>query len=188
MKLFAYRIRHPYQSPRGFTLVETLVAVAILALAFLAPFQAIESVTNQTRIAKEELIAASLAQEGLEYVRFMRDNNYLANPATFSSENMQLYGLDGDGGPDCTGTNKCTIDATVDPSLAVTSCSATCIPLYVSPEGYYTQAASGNTQSLFTRSVSVVQHAGYESATVTISWNDHGAHATVLTENFYDWF
>lgn len=181
-------MNRPRMTSEGFTLVETLVAVAILTLAFLAPFQAIQSVTSQTRIAKDQLIAASLAQEGLEYIRFMRDNNYLANPATFTSGNLQLHGLDGSSGPDCTGTHKCTVDTTVALSSAVASCSSTCVPLYISPDGYYTQVSSGNTQSLFTRSVTVAQHAGYESATVTVSWNDHGAHSIVLTENFYDWF
>jgi prepilin-type N-terminal cleavage/methylation domain-containing protein len=175
-------------SVKGFTLVETLVAVAILTLAFLAPFQAIQSVTSQTRIAKDQLIASSLAQEGLEYVRFIRDNNYLGSPATFSSGNLQLHGLDGNGGPNCTGANKCTIDPTVTPASAVASCASTCLPLYTSSEGYYTQVSSGNTQSLFTRSVQVAQHAGYETATVTVFWNDHGTHSIVLTENFYDWF
>ena len=180
-------------TPRtGFTLIETLVAITVLTLAILAPFAAVQRVMMASYVSKNEIIAASLAQEGLEYVRFVRDNNYLTYQSDFVSGSHQLDGLDGVGGPNCTGTRYCTIDATVDPSSlsAVELCPlAGCPVLNIDDtRGFYTQqTGSGKTATIFSRSVQVAQYAGYETVTVIISWTDRGAHSITLTESLYDW-
>ena len=172
---------------RGFTLVETLVAITIMTLAILGPFEAVERVVAQSRLAQDQLVAASLAQEGLEYVRFIRYNNYLE-----SGMDSGVDYLDGiDASPkNCTGTNKCTIDAK---DSIVAQCSGACTPPYIDSEGFYNQQSSG-TKSIFTRSMSVSHHSAvngadssYDTATVTITWTDHGSQSMTLTENFYDW-
>ncbi len=180
-------------TPRtGFTLIETLVAITVLTLAILAPFAAIQRVMMASHISKNEIIAASLAQEALEYVRFIRDNNYIAHQSDFVSGNHQLDGMNGVGGPNCTGARQCTIDATVDPnsSSAVELCPiAGCPVLNVDDtKGFYTQqTGSGKTATVFSRGVTVAQYAGYETITVTISWTDRGTHSITLTESLYDW-
>ncbi len=171
--------------PKGFTLVETLVAITILTLAVIAPFQAIQNVVSASRLAKEKLIAASLAQEALEYVRFVRDNNYLANPSTYTA----LDGMNGTGGPNCTATNGCTLDATVAPSSAFAACGSTCNVLQLDPtSGFYTQA-NVNNPTIYTRKINLTQTngSGYETVTVTITWTDHGSNSMILSENLYDW-
>lgn len=173
----------PSHHRRGFTLVETLVAITILTLAVLAPFQAIQNVINASRISKERLIAASLAQEALEYIRFVRGSNYLADRFTY----VPLDGMNGTNGPDCTGSNKCTLDATVLPSSAFAACGATCPVLQLDPtNGFYTQA-NVNNPTIYTRSINLTQHSGYEKATVTVTWTGKGSGTMVLTEHFYDW-
>lgn len=61
----------------GFTLIETLVAIAILTIAMVGPFYAVKTALSLSYVARDQLIASSLAQEGIEYVRSIRDNNYL---------------------------------------------------------------------------------------------------------------
>lgn len=172
----------------GFTLIETLVAITIMTLAVLAPFQAVERVTSESRLAEDQLIASSLAQEGLEYVRFVRGNNYLAHPSDFASANHQLDGMNGSGGPNCRTPNTCTIDAE---AAALAACSGTCPALTMdTANGFYTQhaATGGYTTTLYTRTLTLTQFAGYEQATITITWTDHGAQTMTISENFYDWF
>ncbi len=176
----------------GFTLIETLVAITVLTLAIIAPFGAIQRVMSASNISKNEIIAASLAQEALEYVRFVRDNNYLADPSTFVSGNHQLDGMNGVDGPVCTGSNKCTIDATVNPDggSAIELCPISgCPRLYIDDtQGFYTQqTGSGKRATPFTRSVNVSPQSGYQIVTVTITWEDHGARTIILSETLYDW-
>ena len=63
---------------KGFTLIETMIAVTILTLAMAGPlFTASRSIVA-AQTARDQLTASYLAQEGIEYVRMMRDNQYLA--------------------------------------------------------------------------------------------------------------
>jgi Tfp pilus assembly protein PilV len=61
----------------GFTLVETLVAISIFSMSILGLLSILASSIMNTTYAKEKLIADYLAQEGIEYVRNMRDTSAL---------------------------------------------------------------------------------------------------------------
>lgn len=69
----------------GFTLVEALVALVILTLA-LGPALILSSNISSTASAiKNNLIAANLAQEGVEVVRALRDANWYNGAPSFDS-------------------------------------------------------------------------------------------------------
>ncbi|MBI3306082.1 prepilin-type N-terminal cleavage/methylation domain-containing protein [Candidatus Nomurabacteria bacterium] len=61
----------------GFTLVETLVAVSIFSVSILGLLSVLADGVADSSYAKQKLIAAYLAQEGIEYVRNMRDTSVL---------------------------------------------------------------------------------------------------------------
>jgi len=77
------------KNKKGFTLVETMVAITILTLAISGAFMTANSAIVAAEVARDQLTASYMAQEGIEYVRLMRDNDYLAayksNTATASS-------------------------------------------------------------------------------------------------------
>ena len=58
----------------GFTLVETLVAIMIFTMSVLAMLSIMSSGITNTTNDKNKIIAGYLAQEGIEYVRNIRDN------------------------------------------------------------------------------------------------------------------
>src|SRR3989344_9186885 len=66
----------------GFTLVEMLVAVSILSISVVTLLNVLGSGIRDTGFAKERLTAGYLAQEGIEYIRNMRDTFvlYSASP------------------------------------------------------------------------------------------------------------
>ena len=64
---------------QGFTLVETLLAIAILSMAVLGPLGIASSGISAATIGKDRLIAVALGQDVFEYVRGVRDANRLLN-------------------------------------------------------------------------------------------------------------
>lgn len=63
---------------QGFTLLETLVAIAVLLIAVVGPMSAIGGALSQIGTARDQMIALNLAQEGIEIVRQKRDSNMIA--------------------------------------------------------------------------------------------------------------
>lgn len=62
----------------GFTVIESLVAISILLLAVSGSFAAAQSSLQSSNFVKNRVTAYYLAQEGIEYIRHLRDNNGLA--------------------------------------------------------------------------------------------------------------
>jgi prepilin-type N-terminal cleavage/methylation domain-containing protein len=61
----------------GFTLVETLVAISIFSLSVLAIMSFLSQNISDTRYGQNKIIGISLAQEGIEYIRNIRDSYVL---------------------------------------------------------------------------------------------------------------
>jgi len=60
---------------KGFTLVETLVALALILMALVGPVSLITRGIYSFASSKSKVIAVNLAQEGVELVRLIRENN-----------------------------------------------------------------------------------------------------------------
>lgn len=71
-------MKHTIHKEKGFTLVETLVAITILLLVIIGPITAAQKGVQQAYYANEQLSAVFLAQEAIEAVRERRDNQALA--------------------------------------------------------------------------------------------------------------
>lgn len=62
-------------SSSGFTMVEVLVAVAVVAMVMTAVVSGVSFSVKNTRYARDKSLAVRYAQESLEWVRRMRDEN-----------------------------------------------------------------------------------------------------------------
>ncbi len=67
------------QLAAGFTLVETLVAVSLLSIAITAPMSLTSKSLTTAYYARDQVTAFHLAQEAVETIRHVRDNNILKN-------------------------------------------------------------------------------------------------------------
>lgn len=172
---------------RGFTLVETLVAITVILTAIVGPLYAVQQSLNISRNAREQLVASSLAQEGVEYVRAMRDSNYLYNIANPGARTW-LAGVDGTAGYPTTYANCITGDCVVD--IVRNTVSRTVAPMTLDASGFYGQGGSGTTTP-YTRTVRLTAVAGSTTEmvlTVTVAWTSRGqARTVVITERLYDW-
>ena len=94
-----------HSAQRGFTLVETLIAIAILLIAVVGPISLIGDALHKLYYAKDQMIAINLAQEGIEVVRQRRDDaapvagwhpRPWARVAPWAAEEVEPYKLCGD--------------------------------------------------------------------------------------------
>ncbi|MEK7063499.1 MAG: hypothetical protein AAB955_02290 [Patescibacteria group bacterium] len=158
----------------AFTLLETLVAVAVLLMSLLGPFSIAQQSLKSAYYARDQVTAYYLAQEGLEFVRAIRDQNYLSGSSWL------------------TGISTCTaVQCTVDmPNFVYATCSGPCTALKVSAVGGLFNQANG-TPSKFVRSVSLMNVAGDPNqviVTVTVSWISAGISRTFsLQERLFNW-
>lgn len=188
---------------QGFTLVETMVAITILAFALVGPFTAVQTALSNSYLARDQLTAASLAQEAQEYIISIRDNNYLATPRRgwldgFNSATQgrnRCYGA-----YNATVTGFCTVDPTLgdfhvsgsaSAMVGYTSAQASSIvPLYISSGNMYQQTAVG-TRSKFTRTVRIQELTNTNDevrVTVVVSWTTaNKPYSITVVNTLRDW-
>ena len=198
---------------KGFTLIETMIAVTILTLAMAGPlFTASRSIVA-AQTARDQLTSPYLAQEGIEYVRMMRDNQYLAayninstDIAGVAWDNFlngnpeALNGLDPSSIKSCIAPAVCTLDSAVlDPlgSGVVEAClDGTCEsePLYLpgrpgggsaAPPVYTKQAGlAGSVETPYVRTLQTEIISPNEAKIIsTVSWDSHGTRYTVISSD-----
>jgi prepilin-type N-terminal cleavage/methylation domain-containing protein len=67
-------IKNTFTNKKGFTLIETLVAISILMIAIAGPLTVAHKGYTSAIDAKNQSVAINLAQEGMEYLNFVKDN------------------------------------------------------------------------------------------------------------------
>ncbi len=131
----------------GFTLLETIVALGIILGGISGAFgMAIQGLSSAS-VAKNKLVAANLAQEGIELVRRIRDNNTIADMSDGIYDGSPEWNAGIGSGTGCNRQYK--IDVLNDTLLPYDA-----IPLrFDSATGLYTQSIG--TESLFTRMIEI---------------------------------
>ena len=175
------------KSARGFTLIETLIAITVLTISIVGPFQIVQGVLQSAYNARDQLIGAGLAQEGVEFVREIRDSNYLYNARYGSGSVPTLEGFGTVGGnPDCY-SRGCKVDTLFQTIVDCGAATCASSPLYLDNASRYNQQMLG-TPTKFTRTVRLTTISANEVlVTVTVTWENHGSKSVVLQEYFRDW-
>jgi prepilin-type N-terminal cleavage/methylation domain-containing protein len=185
---------------KGFTLIETMIAVSILALSVAGPLYTASRAFISAETAHDQLVASYLAQESIEYVHAMRDNDYLA---AYQAGGTNISGtawstfLSGSAAGSVTQcrTSACTLDPTrimgTGSGFSLQPCSgATCTPLYLAG-GIYTQQSGiiGAVRTPFTRTLQVIDISSTEVRVVsTVSWSFRGIPYSVsATSHLTSW-
>lgn len=184
---------------KGFTLVETLVAISILSLSILAGFTAVQNSLKSSVTAKNQIIAFYLTQDAMEFIKNKRDENGLNFINTASpSPNTWLDGVvtvaGGVGSGPC-GTGKtCRIDSGASTIVDCAGDGATCRDLLQdrvvgSPtKGLYGYTNGWSTTG-FRRSISIQSIVANEEVrvTITIYWTQGASSKTFqISESLFN--
>lgn len=156
---------------RGFTLVESLVAITVLLAAVTGPLTIAAQGISLANFARQQITAIFLAQEAIEYIRSVRDGNIL-DPDSAG----WLDGLTA-----CIDIAPCMIDVTLP---SVQACSGgTCPAMRFHEEsGHYGYSgSSGWEDTPFTRSITIteIDEDTEVQVEVEVSWE-----TGVLTKDF----
>lgn len=179
----------------GFTLIETLVAVSIFTMSILALLVVLSQGISNTNYAKTKIIASYLAQEGIEYIRNMRDTFMLYDATDsqtgWNSFNTKLLNSS------CQASSGCYFDdqnlnyenpAQPMAGIAVGPCGASCPPLLYNEitgkYGYTTGVDSG-----FTRKIKITVISSNEMKVfATLYWTQgSGNYNIVFSESLFNW-
>ncbi len=168
---------------KGFTLVETLVAIAVLSISTMGIFSSVQSSLRNSGFAQDQVTAFFLTQEVIEYIKNIRDENNLYNLNAISNGNNLrhwLYGITdcpvGDPlctDPPCGPGEVCYIDSLL---RNVRTCSGVCPNIRqdiagANPTRLYGYT-SGWVQTNFRRDIQITTiNANEVLVAVTIAWN-----------------
>ncbi len=156
---------------KSFSLIETIVAISILTIGILGISFLISSQIASVLFSENKLIAAYLAQEGIEIVRNIRDESWL-NGKDWDS-NINLDGAT---------TTKLDYKSSEIPDTSLSSCA----PLKFDGNDLY-NCSSGN-DTPFTRKIFVSKSGDKMKIRVTVFWQERGkVHQYSVTGELYNW-
>lgn len=170
---------------KGFTMVETLVAIFILLISITGPMAIAQSGLRSAFFSKDQTTAFYLAQDAIEYIKNKRDNNFVnqfRNPA--SSD--WLSGIISESGP-----VSITIDSIQDEIESCphgVGCSLS-NPLKINQYGEY---GFGGDSTKFSRLITINKINDDEiSVVVKIEWDTGvlaGIRSIEVKENMFKWY
>lgn len=177
-----------YQRARGFTIIESMVAISILFLAITGPIALMNESIQSARLARDRVQATYLAQEGVELVRNIRDNDALAGASSW------LGTLEGDNAHSavCVGANISCAYHPLDTNNLVGGqgvCGDECPPLTIRSDGTLTLNTTLEP-SRFSRSVRVTETVADREVLVvsTVRWFAGTDQQSVVVEDvLLDW-
>jgi len=162
----------------GFTLMEAIVAIFVVTVGIVGVLSLVTQTISSATISKDKLIAAYLAQEGIEIVRNIRDTNWVGGAASWDTgiSYTSDYRLDyqSSGFPD-------------------TNCNLS-VNNYLKYDGNYYNCSTGN-ETKFKRKIIISQPATPDcpagdclNVSILVQWEEKGTiHSVAAQENLYNW-
>lgn len=184
---------------RGFTLVETLIALSIFSLSVVSMLVVLSKGISDTDYAQNKIVATYLAQEGIETMRNMRDTYMLYSTPVgvgWASLETKLAGASCETGSGCFYDDR-NLNFTdpaqpiTNPSyVAINGCGNTgCPPLiYNASTGKYNYVAGGTTTSFRRKINAYLIGPGEMKILSTVSFTHKSTtYSVTISENLFNW-
>jgi type II secretory pathway pseudopilin PulG len=166
----------------GFTILEALVAISILMVAVVSPITIAQKGLSSASYSKSQMIASYLAQDAIEYIKNVRDENIKAGDSW-------LKGLE-----ECETvmSSYCQIDTikeVANPGASVLILGSV-LPstLLINDSGFYGYEGEG-TNTNFTRKIKILfnpfgNNVNEALITVTVGWGTDAVEIKTLIYNY----
>lgn len=172
---------------KGFTLLEVIVAIFIITVGIIGVLSLVTYTISSAKVSSQKLVAAYLAQEGIEIVRNIRDGNWLFKTTWDTA--LGKGDWEGDYQDILSLTNKC--------SSTPFNCEYDDLQFLKIDGGFYKYSASG-TKTPFKRRITIFDKTDLSSppdriidmlkVSVTVFWEEKGkTYEVEAQENLYNW-
>lgn len=151
---------------KGFSLMEVIVSVAIITTGLVGLIGLVSFSISGIKPGKAKIIAVALAQEGVEIIRNIRDNNWLSYKNWKTNLEEGTYRVQ---------YNQLTPFSYADKPLKIDN-------------GFYQYDSGSNTP--FTRTITI-EYIAYNQIKVIsqVDWQEKGKDNTIIFENWlYNWY
>lgn len=164
---------------KGFTILEVVIALGIITMGILGVFSLVIQNTQVQVTNKNHLIGSMLAQEGIELIRQIKDENYLI-PGNVWNTNISDY--DDSFIVDYRGRG--FINDTPD---SINN-SATQL-FFDSTSNFYTHVSAGNATTPFSRIITILlDTANSTVVNCEVQWTDQNrTHSYIAETELHDW-
>lgn len=169
---------------KGFTIIETLVALVIFTTSILAIIVMTPSGISAINLAKNKMTASYLAQEGIDLVRAYRDNGSIAVPHVDTlTDVLSQEGMCGD----------LTAGCSIDTNLQIINCNdngvSNCPFLVHDTNGGFIYDQNNTGDRSFKRTIFVLPTSSPDfQVTSRVDWNQGGTQRSVeYKTNLSDW-
>ncbi len=164
---------------KGFTLLEVIIAISVLTVGIGGSFSLIQQTLILASQTQYKLIAAYLAQEGIEIVRNIRDSNWLEQRTNYaiSWDSGLADGLSIGGSRDYIADFQDTALRTFEDK-----------PLNLNADGFYNY--SSGTPTKFKRKINISAINAYTlEVSVEVQWQERGrTHQIKAIDHLYNWY
>jgi prepilin-type N-terminal cleavage/methylation domain-containing protein len=177
---------------KGFTLVESMIAISVLALFIGAVSLTISRSINTLSYAKEEVIATYLSQEAVEIIKNQKNTNQLKSLNTPGID--WLEGIAENGSDPCSQNHTCMVDATSpgSPPVFLYRCNGGTCPNLKQDASTFIYNYSGSIDTNFNRSVEIEKESPFSTEVnivVTVTWMHGATLRTLRTKTLItNWF
>jgi prepilin-type N-terminal cleavage/methylation domain-containing protein len=176
----------------GFTLLEVIIAIFVISVGVGGVAAVVPRLLSASTVNQNRLIAAYLAQEGIEIVRNVRDTNWLENQYGGTPVPWD------EGLTNCPAPTGCELDfycTNVQKPIPTDPAGHNCFKtynagdfLYLDPAGSYNYLQLG-TQTKFSRKVTIDEGSNILTITATVYWTDKGkSYNFPAQEKLYTWY
>ncbi len=185
-----YNFKNKKISKKGFTIIETLVAIFVLLVATTGPLTFAQSGLRSSFLARDQITAFYLAQDAVETLKNVRDRNTLYNRT--ASPKIDWLDNFGDCAPSSTlGESKaCNLDDLG--TTAVCALGAGCESMYFdfNSRKFYIDSGSNRTLSKYARTIYITELVEDREAQiiVKVKWDSNffAEKRIIIQENIYN--
>jgi len=185
---------------KGFTLIETLVAIFILVIAITGPMSAASNSLKASFLARDQVVAFYLAQDAVEAIKNLRDDQALGGDDWREIPNLKGNCISPSGN-----YKECNFSPGDNSNIYTCGSGGNadiynlkCDPLKIetgTKKFYYSSGSSGSggTESKFTRSIfmKVGSHTAETEIVVVVEWNTNlyltDTKRVVIQDNIFNW-
>ncbi|MFA4975272.1 MAG: prepilin-type N-terminal cleavage/methylation domain-containing protein [Candidatus Paceibacterota bacterium] len=167
----------------GFTLIETLVAISIFTVSIILLMSVLGNGISDINNVKKKILAGYLAQEGIEYIRNMRDT-YVLYSTLGSGKDWDKFKIEFN---PCNLGNECGFSTTNPIVISKCTSNPSVCKIYLDNGNYNTTSSgedSGFTRKIWTDVVGDGELKIYSE----VEWIQRsGTQRIVFSENLFNW-